>query len=174
MTSGSSVFSFSALAGAVILCARCAPRDVPNDLPRADGNARSVDTSVRASSSSSSADWTLQWTHIDPAQPVRTFIVDSAGVVSRVINATPRGVLDTLPRPLLEWAARGIDQAGLCALKSHPADWRLDVSLTTGGRTCKVARSAAAWQREARGRRVIAIVDSLEKVVCRNRCSPFE
>ena len=116
----------------------------------------------------------LQWTHIDPSMPVRTFTVDSAGVVSRVINATPRGVLDTLPRSLVEWAARGIDQAGFCTLKSEPADWRLDVSLTAGGRTCKVARSTAAWQREARGRGVLAIVDSLEKVACGNRCSPFE
>ena len=52
--------------------------------------------------------------------------------------------------------------------------WRLDVSLTADGRTCTVARSAAAWQREVRGRRVIAIVDSLEKVACGTRCSPFE
>jgi hypothetical protein len=170
MTSGSSVFSFSALAGAVVLCARCAPSDVPNDRSRASA-ATSADTSARGASS---ADWTLQWTHIDPATPVRTFSVDSAGVVSRVINATPRGVLDTLPRSLVEWAARGIDQARLCTLKSEPADWRLDVSLTADGRTCTVARSAAAWQREVRGRRVIAIVDSLEKVACGTRCSPFE
>jgi hypothetical protein len=48
------------------------------------------------------------------------------------------------------------------------------VSVTDGERTCEVSRSLKGWRGDDGGRRVLIVVDSLEKVACRKRCSPFE
>jgi len=172
MTSRSSVYFISALVGAAVLWAAL---HAPNaHQPNAGSPAAVAPPAADSAAAAYPTDWMLTWTHIDPATPVRTFSMDGVGAVSRVINATPAGVLDTIPRPLVQWATRGIDRAALCTMKSSPADWRLEVSLTAAGRTCKVARSVRAWRRDERGRRVLAVVDSLEQIACRNRCSPFE
>lgn len=178
MTSRSSVYFFSAVVGiGALVFGAFALRGVvrpPNAPPPVDSAAARSPTPPAPAAVAAPGGWVLEWTHIDPATPVRTFSMDSAGVVSRVLNATPAGVLDTLPPPLVQWATRAIDQAALCTMKSRPADLRLDVSVTAGGRTCEVSRSVKGWRGDDRGRRVLVVVDSLEKVACRKRCSPFE
>jgi hypothetical protein len=177
MTSRSSVYFFSAVVGIGVLAGAFALRAVaraPNAPPTVDSAAARSLTPAPPAAVPSPDGWVLKWTHIDPSTSVRTFSMDSAGVVSRVLNATPAGVLDTVPRPLVQWATRAIDQAALCTMKSRPADWRLEVSVTAAARTCEVSRSLKGWRGDDRGRRVLVVVDSLEKVACRKRCSPFE
>ena len=122
-----------------------------------------------------SSDWKLEWTRIEPGEPVRTYLLDASGEVRRIVNARAMNARDTLARALVRWAAEDLRRARVCALPGGPADARLEVSLSDEGSSCRVVRSVAAWRRDADGRRVLAVVDSLERVVCRDdRCSPFD